>query len=381
MRLKNAYKKAKKGSIIKSSSIPGSHVVGMPGGGEIKYIPPTQGRIYNDNTRVVTPTPISSSITPKASISSFLKDKDYQSPDYTSKKEVNPTIKRVLNSADLATDVLQLGHFSPDPFMIGQTAGLIGDVVGAGVDALQSGISAYEGNTKDAVMNAGLALLPSITKKFGYERPASLMTGKGSGMYRPLTATNPTLANNPVIKKGLGWNRATLGANALEVISNKSPKMPNGGVLPADYTQFEKFHKSLPSNLQDSNYKYNDPNNYNLYGMWEGAGKPLSFNDVKDGELFPLQDDGTYHGFSVNPNTGEFLKPKNHKSTWMEVRESQLNPNLQDQRIIQNENGRLQYVPRTMRDGGKYLPTAVSQQLTKRPSSGLKEAYKRRKKL
>ena len=33
MRLKNAYKKAKKGSIIKSSSIPGSHVVGMPNGG------------------------------------------------------------------------------------------------------------------------------------------------------------------------------------------------------------------------------------------------------------------------------------------------------------------------------------------------------------
>lgn len=35
MRLKNAYKKAKKGSIIKSSSIPGSHVVGMPNGGVI----------------------------------------------------------------------------------------------------------------------------------------------------------------------------------------------------------------------------------------------------------------------------------------------------------------------------------------------------------
>lgn len=35
----------------------------------------------------------------------------------------------------------------------------------------------------------------------------------------------------------------------------------------------------------------------------------------------------------------------------------------------------------TMRNGGKYLPTAVSQQLTKKPSAGLKEAYKRRKKI
>lgn len=34
-----------------------------------------------------------------------------------------------------------------------------------------------------------------------------------------------------------------------------------------------------------------------------------------------------------------------------------------------------------MRDGGKFLPTAVSQELAKRPSAGLKEAYKRRKKI
>jgi hypothetical protein len=139
------------------------------------------------------------------------------------------------------------------------------------------------------------------------------------------------------------------------VVRPVKPKMQNGGELPEDYEQFKKFQETLPNNLKDSNYKYNDPNSYDLYGMWDASNKPNSFSDVKDSDLFPLQDDGTYHGFSVSPKTGEFLKPKNHPSTWMEVYQAQFNPDLQNQAIIQNEKGRLQYVPRTMQDGGEQL--------------------------
>jgi hypothetical protein len=204
------------------------HIVGMEDGGKkLKYTPAPRERVYSDNTRVVTPTPTSPLPTAKANITSSLKDKAYQLPKYESKKEINPTVKRLLNSADMATDVLQLGHFSPDPFMIGQTAGLIGDVVGAGVDAVQSGIDAYEGNYGNAALNLGLSVLPGQTKKLGYERPSSLLTGKGSGMYRPLTATTPALAQNPIIKKGLNWNRGTLAANLTELGSNTGlPNMP-----------------------------------------------------------------------------------------------------------------------------------------------------------
>jgi hypothetical protein len=62
-------------------------------------------------------------------------------------------------------------------------------------------------------------LLPLGAGKQGYKRANSLISGKGSGYYRPLQAL-PHLKNNPVVKKGIGWNRATLGANALEVGSN-----------------------------------------------------------------------------------------------------------------------------------------------------------------
>jgi hypothetical protein len=196
------------------------HIVGMGNGGKkLKYTPPTEGRVYSDNTRVA-PSNSKSLPTPQPSITELLKDKTYQLPKYTPKTEIPRGVKKVLNSLDIATDVLQLGHFSPDPYMIGQTAGLIGDNLGKLVDLAQSGIDTYEGNYGNAALNLGLSALPGQTKKLGYERPSSLLTGKGSGMYRPLTATTPTLAQNPVIKKGLNWNRGTLAANLTELGSN-----------------------------------------------------------------------------------------------------------------------------------------------------------------
>jgi hypothetical protein len=47
--------------------------------------------------------------------------------------------------------------------------------------------------------------------------------------------------------------------------------------------------------------------------MWEAVNKPSNFSEVKDSKDFPLQEDGTYHGFSVG-NDGIWLKPKSHKS-------------------------------------------------------------------
>lgn len=125
--------------------------------------------------------------------------------------------KNILNTADLVTDAMQMGHFIPHP--VGQAVGYIGDVLGAGVDIAQSGINIAEGDYQGAAVNAALGILPGVTGKQGYKRANSLMTGKGSGMYRPLQAL-PHLRNNPVIQKGLMWNKATLGANAAEISSN-----------------------------------------------------------------------------------------------------------------------------------------------------------------
>ena len=140
--------------------------------------------------------------------------------------------------------------------------------------------------------------------------------------------------------------------------------IPNGGTLPKDYSQFQSFSETLPSNLQDPDFKYGNPDQYNLYGMWETAGKPQSFQDVQDSDYFPLQDDGSYHGFTVGSD-GEFLKPMSHGTTWKEVMNSQLNidPYFQQNRIIKNEQGRLQYVPKKQYGGigNDYIETDLDE--------------------
>jgi len=110
-------------------------------------------------------------------------------------KPKEDTFGKVLNYTDLATDVMQAGHFIPHP--IGQAVGYVGDFAGAGVDALQSIRNVSQGNYTDAAVNAGLALLPFGAGKQGYKRANSLISGKGSGYYRPLQAL-PHLKNNPV---------------------------------------------------------------------------------------------------------------------------------------------------------------------------------------
>jgi hypothetical protein len=92
--------------------------------------------------------------------------------------------------------------------------------------------------------------------------------------------------------------------------------------------------------------------------MWETVGKPQSFQDVQDSDYFPLQEDNTYHGFTVGSD-GEFLKPMSHGTTWKEVMNAHLNtdPFFQQNRIIKNEKGRLQYVPN---EDEEYIETELS---------------------
>lgn len=148
-------------------------------------------------------------------------------------------------------------------------------------------------------------------------------------------------------------------------IFDPSAKYFQVGGIPEDYELFNRFAQTLPSNLQDPNYEYGNPDQYDLYGMWSTVGKPGSFSDVQDGEYFPLQDDGTYHGFTVGSD-GEFLKPMSHSTTWKEVMNSQLNtaPYFRENMLIQNEQGRLQYVPRQQEGGispleGNYISNVI----------------------
>ena len=159
------------------------------------------------------------------------------------------------------------------------------------------------------------------------------------GYSRSLEATNKFFAEHAFFAKPKSRKNKIYDPNA--------KYYQDGGELPEDYSEFESFAQTLPSNLQDPAFEYGNPDQYNLYGMWETVGKPGSFSDVQDGEYFPLQDDGSYHGFTVGSD-GEFLKPMSHGTTWKEVMNAHLNtdPYFQQNRIIKNEQGRLQYIPR-----------------------------------
>lgn len=157
---------------------------------------------------------------------------------------------------------------------------------------------------------------------------------------RSLEATNRLFTENYIFSKPKSRKR--------KVFDPRAKYYQDGGItLPEDYAQFQAFAQTLPSNLQDPSFEYGNTDQYDLYGMWETVGKPGSFADVQDSEYFPLDEDGTYHGFTVGYD-GTLLKPMSHSTTWKEVMNSQLStdPFFQQNRLIRNEQGRLQYVPK-----------------------------------
>lgn len=64
---------------------------------------------------------------------------------------------------------------------------------------------------------------------------------------------------------------------------------------------FQNFYKTLPENLQSD-----DPT-YDIRGYWDSENRPESFDYNR-----PVEDDGYYHAYSINQNTGEYLKSPAH---------------------------------------------------------------------
>lgn len=123
---------------------------------------------------------------------------------------------------------------------------------------------------------------------------------------------------------------------------------------PEDYDQFLNYSETAPENRRpDANYIYGDSNNYDHYGMWDALGKPKDFNQALEmnPDWVPDEYDGYYHGFSVNPNTGVFLKAgkpglKPGDTTWMEVAGHYLSPRADvDTPVFDPELNRFKYVP------------------------------------
>lgn len=95
------------------------------------------------------------------------------------------------------------------------------------------------------------------------------------------------------------------------------PEFQEGGNFPQEYIDFINDVKEHSPNLGQLS-----PEGYNMYRSWELNGKPRTFEEGLQENMFSLHMDGTYHGNTIawnkETNEGEWLKHKNYKTSWME---------------------------------------------------------------
>lgn len=170
--------------------------------------------------------------------------------------------KKALHVGDVATDIMQLGHFVPNPIAQWIAAG--GDVAGAAIDTYQAAQDIKDEKYGSAAINTLSALLPLKLNKMGYMRDmwnteaGSLAeqiakTGSRSGSYIPLTPYSH-LATNPNIQKGILENKTVLGAVAGETAIDYEnggwlEQYADGGNLQEHQPNFNDSHVSIPPNF------------------------------------------------------------------------------------------------------------------------------------
>jgi hypothetical protein len=129
----------------------------------------------------------------------------------------------------------------------------------------------------------------------------------GTPIFRDTTAL-PFLDGGPLVDKtNHGKLLNSVYASALgDYYANGG--MLKGGPLLTNLTteeekQFQKFYQSLPDNLMEDNPTYD------IRGYWDSEGRPNAFDYSQ-----PKQKDGYYHAYSINGNTGEYLKSPAHET-------------------------------------------------------------------
>jgi hypothetical protein len=143
------------------------------------------------------------------------------------------------------------------------------------------------------------------------------------------------------------------------------PKKRNGGETPEDYQEFLDYSATAPENRRPGpDYFYGNPDDYDHYGMWDALGKPKNFEEAlqMNPDWTPDEYDGMYHGFSVNPNTGVFLKAgkpggmKEGDTTWMEIAGHYLSPRANESTpVFDIDLQRFKYIPNE-----EYIETELS---------------------
>ena len=138
--------------------------------------------------------------------------------------------------ADVTTDVMQAGNFLPHP--IAQEIGKIGNTVGASIDIYQAGQDLKNRNYKNAAVNLGSAIIPSIIENPAigaglYRRSAKYNFGNRS-QYLPIDRKYGTMTS-----KELRNNRALLGSIGAETVYD-TPTFAFGGTIKPNTMKYSR---------------------------------------------------------------------------------------------------------------------------------------------
>ena len=189
-------------------------------------------------------------------------------------------------------------------------------IIGANID--MSHKSGLHGNINAEVPFMNRNTTPSLTQNIGIGKKYRNVYGDVtlSNYSEPGNLFNPSANLELGYKKNLGKNFvANAGIqNTMTPGSYFNPRITTGikygfqdggenktKLSKEEEKQFQKFYKTLPENLQS------DDNTYDIRGYWDALGRPQEFDYTQ-----PKESDGYYHAFSINPNTGEYLKSPAH---------------------------------------------------------------------
>lgn len=96
-------------------------------------------------------------------------------------------------------------------------------------------------------------------------------------------------------------------------------KFQNGGKVKKEKNDetYKEFLSTLPENLQQGN---DGEDGYRMRYLFDNSPNVWNFQDALNEKLFELNpEDNSYHGFSIFPSTGEFLKSSNHPTVKYEL--------------------------------------------------------------
>jgi predicted lipoprotein len=213
----------------------------------------------------------------------------------------------------------------------------------------QINIKKFKGNNTE--------MHPAMTNYYQWNRPGAFVRGEAQGDALPAKKFMNYYNAVKFQQGGLipyDYNPYVSAEPPMEDIPFANPIFT--GNEPEDYQAFLDYSRTAPQNRRpNQNYFYGDPDNYDHYGMWEALGKPKDFQQAlemnPDWEPDPY--DKMYHGFSVNPETGVFLKSgkpgdtKEGDTTWMEIAGHYLSPRANESTpVFDPELQRFKYIPK-----------------------------------